>query len=88
MRANQPHKCEDVLERLLHVEFRAALVMHKTLIMCLKCSLQISININVSRCDGIRDLAAAPEDFRALLHEEEWWELNVGSNGGHNWEAV
>lgn len=31
------------------------LIMHKTLIMCLKCSLQISININVLCCDWIAD---------------------------------
>lgn len=62
--------------------------MHKTLIMCLKCSLQISININVLCCDGIRDWAAARGDFPGLQHKEEWWELNVGSNRGHNGEAV
>lgn len=86
--AYQPPKCKYVLHRLSYIEFRAALIMHKTLIMRLKCSPQISININVLCCDGIGDWAAARGGFPGLQNEEEWWELNVGSNRGHNREAV
>lgn len=58
--------------------------MHKSPLLHLKRSPQISIHINAYPCDGIRDLA---EDVPGLRRRVERWELNVRSNGGYKGET-
>lgn len=79
MRVNQPYNYNDVLV------YMEPILMHKSLLLCLKRTPQFSIHINACPCDGIRDSA---EDFPGFQCGEERWELNVRSNGGYKGEIV
>lgn len=80
IRVSQAYNYNDMLGRLLYVEASPSLIMHTSPLVCLKHSPPISIHINVSPCDGIRDLA---KDFHGIRRGGERWELNVRSNGGY-----